>query len=853
MSLRQALTSSAARTPLGLDGKPLVMRASGIAVADELLVRFGPGVENDDALESVRAVSGLFAGQAPLSGYHVVRFSSPREAAVARDALRDDPRIVDVAYNHVFTGSARGSEVDATLAPLQWNLHAMTLDPNCKRPRADGVTIAILDTGIAYEDYEDTHGRYKLAPDLQGVEFASGYDFINLDGHPNDDQRHGTHIAGVIAASRGVASIAPGATIMPIKVLDRSNSGTEIALAEGIRYAVDHGADIINMSLTFPPTYFPSRVLQAAVDHAAQHGVVMVAAAGNHGAGLVAYPAAFRDVIAVGASELPPDYVADSSQRHPWSDTLGVLQRAAYSNHSFKLDVLAPAGSLLGDANGDGLPEAVLAQTHAKGNPTEFGYVFYAGTSQAAAQVSGVAALLLAENADLEPRVVRALITETAYRRGYSILSSDKGRGDVRARRALSSARSAKASKLRPGFAANVTVTLHDTERGTTARAHVEILDENRKPVPRAAVYGLFTGAAFQSVTGTTDARGLVELESEPLAGQPIVAFQVDAVTRGTGNSAAFDRPRGFTRIDSLSLELLAMFGGGIGTSPSGIGTSPSGIGTSPSGIGTSPSGIGTSPSGIGTSPSGIGTSPSLEGPLSCCYADSSLPPITIAFDPALFAGSGYRPTLLLANFSWGMATSPMAVAVDESWFLSQFPRAAERRVVSRGRGYGGSALQFDASSFPEALSLLDQASLRIPLIVYTFTTGIGTSPSGIGTSPSGIGTSPSLPRVDLTYSGLSVELASEYERLLDAWLLSASGIGTSPSYDPGLYAFDLMTWYHLWYVAWSYYLFGASDFAMPAAAYGEALSAAAMPTWPVVSDTGGLGAGSSALSGLSE
>ena len=74
-----------------------------------------------------------------------------------------------------------------------------------------------------------------------------------------------------------IAPIAPDTDILPIKVLDADNLGTELALAEGIRYAVDNGADVINMSLSFPPTYFPSRMLQSAVDYASQNGVVLVA------------------------------------------------------------------------------------------------------------------------------------------------------------------------------------------------------------------------------------------------------------------------------------------------------------------------------------------------------------------------------------------------------------------------------------------------------------------------------------------------------------------------------------------------------------------------------------------------
>jgi serine protease len=142
---------------------------------------------------------------------------------------------------------------------LQWNLHALELMPMNRLPTAEGIVLALLDTGVAYETYSDARGDYVAAPDLAGVRFAPGYDFINDDAHPNDDQRHGSHLAGILAATRGIASLAPDATILPVKVLDADNSGTELALAEGIRFAVDEGAHVVNLSLSFSPTYFPSR------------------------------------------------------------------------------------------------------------------------------------------------------------------------------------------------------------------------------------------------------------------------------------------------------------------------------------------------------------------------------------------------------------------------------------------------------------------------------------------------------------------------------------------------------------------------------------------------------------------
>ncbi len=834
-----AWAAGQSRSVLGVDGKPLVGTATGTAIGDELLVRFVDGTDAADAQAAIAHAGGVVTFHARATGYDVVRFGGTASAEQGATILRDDPRVLEAIFNHVMVGSDAGGSgigtspgVTVELGNQQWNLWAMTMDPFAPRKTAAGVTIAVLDTGVAYENYSDSHGTYLQAPDLSGVSFAPGYDFINNDEHPNDDQRHGTHVTGIMAASGGIASIAPGATILPVKVLDSGNSGTELALAEGLMFAADHGANVINMSLSFPPTYFPSRLLQSAIDYASQRGCVMIAAAGNHGEGIVSYPAKFRDVIAVGASALPSWFHTSGDDGDDWWDeTLGLLERAAYSDHDYKLDVMAPGGRIDTDANGDGHPEAVLAQTFAVGDPTSFGYYFYAGTSQAAAQVSAIAAVMIKQNANLGPFDVRALLVENAKKMGFSVLSSDSGRGAVRFHKTMAAAKKASATAYRERFIANVVLTLHDVGAATIAKAKVEILDDQGQPETFVKVYGQFTGAAFASVSAMTDAHGMVTFTSAPLSGNLVVAFSVDAVMEGTGAKAAFDRPRGFVRIDSESLELLSLFGSAIGTSPSGIGTSP---------------GTGASGGEGGTSGSGIGTSPGIILPL-----DPGQTPISIAYDPALFAGTNYRPTLLLPNFSWGLATAPMAVAVDEAWFLATFPGAAARRVVSYGKGIGSSNFYFDpVTSFPSPISLvMDTAPVRLSLVVLTFTSGIGTSPSSIGTSPSGsgIGTSPGVIEsliVDRTYSGLDAFLAAQYQGVFDAWYAHASGVGTSPGYTGGGYTFPESTFNSLSGTANAYIPFAELELAAPASAYGVTLGAASMPMAPVSPAVDGEGFG---------
>ena len=180
----------------------------------------------------------------------------------------------------------------------QWNLKMINMPKAWEKSRGKGVVVAVLDTGIAYEDYED----FKQVPDLKGAKFAKGYDFVNNDSHPNDDHGHGTHVAGTIAQvtnnKEGVAGVAFEATLMPVKVLDHFGSGTSVAIADAIRWAADNGANVINMSLGGGGR---SAVMEKAVEYARKKGVVVVCAAGNGGRGVVEYPAAYPGSFAVSA------------------------------------------------------------------------------------------------------------------------------------------------------------------------------------------------------------------------------------------------------------------------------------------------------------------------------------------------------------------------------------------------------------------------------------------------------------------------------------------------------------------------------------------------------------------------
>lgn len=279
---------------------------------------------------------------------------------------------------------------------LEWFLDDIHLVRSSisERKKLSDITIAVLDTGVAYEDYKDpkTGIEYKKSADLMKTKFVQGYDFINHDDHPNDDNQHGTFMTTVIAANGGTLGVASGVKIMPVKVLDKNRAGTELALIEGINYAVQHGADIINMSLAFPTDYEPSQTLQNAIRNARNNGVILVAPSGNgdlkgNGQNTINYPAKFLGVISVGAYRLT---------KMPGTERLE-RELSRYSNYGEGISLYAPGGALDQDINDDGHPDGILAMTTHPTDPKKLGYWFQVGTSPSAAIVSGVAARLLAK------------------------------------------------------------------------------------------------------------------------------------------------------------------------------------------------------------------------------------------------------------------------------------------------------------------------------------------------------------------------------------------------------------------------------------------------------------------------
>jgi len=291
-----------------------------------------------------------------------------------------------------------------------------------------GVTIAVLDTGVAYRNWE----QFRESPDFVGTHFVDPYDFVADNPYPLDREGHGTFVAGMIAEATnnrlGLTGLAYGAKIMPVRVLDADGNGDSATIAKGIRYAVMHHAQVINLSLEFDITVTAPEIpdIIRAIHFAHSHGVVVVAAAGNDSALHLAYPAAAQDVISVGA-------------------TTRDRCIAAYSNSGTKLDLVAPGGgddaSLTSDP--DCHPLRNLPAVHQMSfsdfdsltpgqNPDQFSLPPSYGTSMAAPEVSATAALVIASRVigpHPSPDAILAHLEQTATPLGGSQPNADYGYG----------------------------------------------------------------------------------------------------------------------------------------------------------------------------------------------------------------------------------------------------------------------------------------------------------------------------------------------------------------------------------------------------------------------------------------
>ena len=380
--------------------------ASATAIApDSVVVRYDHSSTREDRLAALDASGTSTAAVLP-GDNRALTIEDGQSVSHTLKELRAQPGVKYALPNFKLSAASapapfvpndpgRGSAGD--WRQLQWNfdgpfsVHAPEAWAYARAAGAGGgrgVTVAVIDSGVAYTK----HGKFRRAPDLYAGRFVKGYDFIDHDRYPLDEDSHGTHVTGTIAQKTNnklaLTGLAYGVDIMPLRVLDNRGDGDGATFARAIKYAAKHGARVINMSVEFDTQLRAADIPEviAAIKYAHDRGVVMVGASGNDTEGRVAYPARSSNVIAVGAS------------------TAGGCQ-AEYSNYGTGLDVTAPGGGAdapLSDSDWDRAhcdpgrhPREIYQQTFLR-NPRDFQLIGFEGTSEAAPHVTAIAALLIA-------------------------------------------------------------------------------------------------------------------------------------------------------------------------------------------------------------------------------------------------------------------------------------------------------------------------------------------------------------------------------------------------------------------------------------------------------------------------
>lgn len=352
--------------------------------------------------------------------FHYVEIPADADPVAVAARLRAEPGVV---Y----------AEADPILRPLwqpndqyfdlQWHLRRIGMETawEINRGGSSRITVAVIDSGVAYTN----QGAFAQAPDLAGTRFVPGYDFIWDDEVPVDTDGHGTHVAGTIAQttnnSTGLAGIAFNVGIMPIKVLTSDwddengapNPPSMSVLARGIRFAADHGAQVINLSLGAEGE---SSTVESAIRYAISKGAFLAAAAGNSGdeGNGAEWPASYAKSIEGLMAVAALDYN---------------LARAPYSTHRDYVEIAAPGGNIRTDVNDDDYPDGILQQTldpdfQERAIFNRFAYMFYQGTSMATPHVSALAALLMDQG------ITNPAAVEAAIKRFASHKPSDGGRND---------------------------------------------------------------------------------------------------------------------------------------------------------------------------------------------------------------------------------------------------------------------------------------------------------------------------------------------------------------------------------------------------------------------------------------
>ncbi|HEX8205830.1 MAG TPA: S8 family serine peptidase [Solirubrobacteraceae bacterium] len=395
-----------------------VLASALLPAAPSLAAEMVPGqvvVKREGAEPRVKRVQDVDKALDALRGADSVEYAAPNPVAhaAATAFVPNDPGR-GRGWQAVQWNFLAGFGVNA---PVAWQ-HAI----DAGAPGGRGVTIAVLDTGAAYAD----RGRFRQSPDLAWTRFVHGYDFIDDDPYPHDENGHGTHVTSTIAESTnnrlGLTGLAYGASILPVRVLDANGEGDAATIAEAIRWSVKRGAQLINLSIEFDTDVGAKEIpsLLEALAFARRRGVLVVGATGNAGDTIIAFPARSTNVLAVGATT-----------EH------GCLSE--YSNLGRGIDLVAPGGG--GDAfeddagcrPEDGPGRSIVQLTFEGDSLKRFGMpTSYEGTSMAVPHVTATLALVLATRVlgpDPSPEKLIAHLKATARDLGPAGVDTRYGAG----------------------------------------------------------------------------------------------------------------------------------------------------------------------------------------------------------------------------------------------------------------------------------------------------------------------------------------------------------------------------------------------------------------------------------------
>ncbi len=357
--------------------------------ATRVIVGFDPGQEVP-ALSSALVMGATAPDLSTNADFGVVKVPEGADVSAFIDELSTRPGVTYVEPDSPVYALMDSNDPGF---PQQWGMKSIGAPAAWDVARGAAIKVAVIDTGVDLS-HPEFAGR---------IDTANDYDFSNGDTTAQDDNGHGTHVAGIIGATLnngiGVAGVANDCTILPVKVLSANGSGDVSHVAEGIRWAADHGAQVINLSLGGEDY---SQTLNDAVQYAVRRDCVVVAATGNTGQDGVIYPAAYANVIGVGST--------DSADRLSF-----------FSTYGDGVDVTAPGSNVYSTRLGGG-------------------YCFMNGTSMATPHAAGVVALIRAVHREWTRSQVESQLLSTAQDLGSAGKDRYFGYGRVRAAEALGEA-----------------------------------------------------------------------------------------------------------------------------------------------------------------------------------------------------------------------------------------------------------------------------------------------------------------------------------------------------------------------------------------------------------------------------